>query len=399
MNSPLNKIPKCLTFLLLSIGLFCLSCGSDDSTSDIEVGLIDPELAAAVKENYADIVYASYQDSYSEAVKLKDAIEAFLSAPGVETLADAKEAWITAREPYGQTEAYRFSNGPIDDGDGPEGLLNAWPLDESWIDYVDGNEAAGFINDPTFTLSKEELENQNERGGENNISVGYHAIEFLLWGQDLTEPAENQAGLRPHTDYLTDGSGTAENQDRRSEYLMICAELLLDNHHLMLDEWDPNGTNNYRATIIGLPEEEALKNVFVGIQQMVQSELASERMNVALASRSQEDEQSCFSDNTHRDIRVNAQGVRNVYTGTYTRINGTVVSGSSLSGMVTAVDADIDANIFNAMNASATAIEATAVPFDFAVSDDTQRDIVFNAVVELQNFGDLLEDGADALDL
>lgn len=390
---------KSYHLLLLLSTSFLSSCSNDDGVSDQEKELIDSELATAVKENYAAMVYAGYQDSYIEAVVLKSAIETFISTPNEDHLTAAKTAWVIAREPYSQTEAYRFSNGPIDDSDGPEGFLNAWPLDESWIDYVEGNTEAGFINDPDFTLTKEELENQNERGGENNISIGYHAIEFLLWGQDLTDPSENQSGLRPSTDYLTDGSGTAANQSRRAEYLMICSELLLDHLQLMLDEWDPNGTNNYRTTFMSLTDREALKNVFTGIGQMTQSELASERMNVALASRNQEDEQSCFSDNTHRDIRLNALGIKNVYTGSYTRIDGSVVSGSSLSDLVKAVDVELDTEVMNAMNTAMGAIEATAIPFDLAISDDSERAIVFNAVVEIQNLGDLFEDASDALAL
>ena len=52
---------------------------------------------------------------------------------------------------YSPTEVFRFYGGPIDDDNGPEGLLNAWPLDEVFIDYVLGNPDAGIINDPLST--------------------------------------------------------------------------------------------------------------------------------------------------------------------------------------------------------------------------------------------------------
>ena len=44
-------------------------------------------------------------------------------------------------------------------------------------------------------------------------------------------------------------------------------------------------------------------------------ELAGERMNIALLTNSQEDEHSCFSDNTHRDIFLNAEGIQNAFEG------------------------------------------------------------------------------------
>ncbi|MEM1044453.1 MAG: imelysin family protein, partial [Bacteroidota bacterium] len=144
----------------------------------------DDAARAEAVSAYADIVAASYQDSYDAAVELDQAIDAFVEAPSEAGLEAAKEAWLTAREPYGQTEAYRFANGPIDDADGPEGLLNAWPLDEAYIDYVEGDSDAGIINRPEDfpTIDQQLILDLNEQGGEENVSAGYHAIEFLLWG-------------------------------------------------------------------------------------------------------------------------------------------------------------------------------------------------------------------------
>src|SRR5262249_13653052 len=143
-------------------------------------------LKQSIKENYANMVFASYEDAYNEAVKLQTAINTFVATPTATNLEACKTAWKAAREPYGQTEAYRFASGPIDAEDGPEGMLNAWPLDENYIDYVSGDAAAGIINNVTGfpTIDIALIESQNEQGGEANISAGYHAIEFLLWGQD-----------------------------------------------------------------------------------------------------------------------------------------------------------------------------------------------------------------------
>ena len=92
-------------------------------------------------------------------------MDAFLADPNETTLAAAKEAWLAAQEPYGQTEAYRFYGGPIDDADGPEPLLNAWPLDEAYVDYVEGAPEAGIINSPDSypTIDQDLLISLNER--------------------------------------------------------------------------------------------------------------------------------------------------------------------------------------------------------------------------------------------
>lgn len=159
---------------LFAIVLLSTSC-EKDATNSLE--------NTAIK-SYSEIVFATYEDSYTEAVKLQTAIKIFITTPTSGTFELAKAAWKSARIPYGQTEAFRFYGGPIDNDEGPEGLINGWPMDESFLDYVEGNLTAGLINNPTKypAITKELLESLNEKESETQIMTGYHAIEFLLWG-------------------------------------------------------------------------------------------------------------------------------------------------------------------------------------------------------------------------
>ena len=371
---------------LFSIAMF--SCSSDDDA----VTTTNTITKSAVIENYANIVYKSYQDAMDDAMDLETAISTFVTTPTDANFTAAKSAWKTARESYGPTEAFRFANGPIDDNDGPEGLLNAWPLDENYVDYVDGDANSGIINDPTTfpTIDKTTLEGLNEVGGEANISVGYHAIEFLLWGQDNTAPSAQQAGQRPYTDFV-DG-GTAANQDRRRQYLAVCADLLTDHLQLMLDEWKIGGA--YRASFLALNENTALKNMLTAIATLSKSELGGERMFVAYDNQDQEDEHSCFSDNTHRDIRLNLEGIANVYKGSYGNIDG-----PSFEDLITQSNATLGAEVSAQLAAAETAVDATANPFDFAISDATERPKVLTAINALQDLGDKFVEGGTSLGL
>ena len=201
--------------------------------------------AQAVVDHYAAGVHAAYEASLESATELDAAIDAFLADPTDETLEAAKQAWLTARDDYGLTEAFRFYGGPIDnETDGPEGLINAWPLDEAYIDYVEGDPAAGVVNDPdTYpTIDAELITSLNEQGGEANISTGWHAIEFLLWGQDLSTDGP---GERPVTDYTT-----ADNADRRGTYLAVTSDLLLEHLTGLVEAWAPDA-ENYRAEFVG----------------------------------------------------------------------------------------------------------------------------------------------------
>lgn len=198
---------------------------------------VEPKL---VVQHYATVVHANYSDVLTSAQTLQKTIAAFTSSPSAQGLEDAKKAWLAAREFYGQTEAFRFYSGPIDNESGPEGRLNAWPLDESYIDSVLGKPKAGIVNNPKVKITKANLAKLNERGGEENIAAGWHAIEFLLWGQDQSDTAPGQRSFEDYVD------GKTPNADRRRAFLTIATELLVDDLSFLVKAWQP-GANNYRA--------------------------------------------------------------------------------------------------------------------------------------------------------
>jgi putative iron-regulated protein len=346
----------------------------------------------AVLQTYAEIAYASYTDSLLLAQELQTAIDAFLEDPTEETFQAAKDAWLASNEPYGQTEVYRFYGGPIDAEDGPEGLMNAWPLDEAYVDYVEGDPDAGIINNTADypDITEALLLDLNEQGAEENIATGYHAIEFLLWGQDLSAETNGQ---RPYTDYTT-----APNAQRRATYLRIVANRLVNDLQAMVDAWEP-AMDNYRAAFVSGDPDVGLTNILTGMGVLSKSELAGERMFTAYDNQDQEDEHSCFSDNTHRDIITNAQGIANVYYGSYTRLDGTIVEGTGLDDLVALVDPELNTAMLSALEGSLAAVNTIPVPFDQAIIAPESRSLVLDAVFLLQDQGDLIAEIATALGL
>lgn len=395
---------KKLNWLLLLLTITMISCGDNDEKKEDDPTDENAVLKTAVLENYADIAYENYLDAYNEAENLNTAIKTFLADPTSTTKFEAtKKAWRAAREPYGQSEAFRFANGPIDDENGPEGWLNAWPLDEVYIDYVRDNATSGIINDSINypNITKELLVDLNEKGGDANISIGYHAIEFLLWGQDAITPTnEISAGTRPNTDYVVGAGGTANNQARRAAYLQACADLLVDHLKLVVDAWSPSRSSNYRSSFLAMDSDKNLANILTSIGVLSKAELAGERVITAYTNESQEDEHSCFSDNTHRDLRLNAQGCANVYLGTYTTVGGNVISGSSIADLVKKVDAAQAEAVQKKLDLALTDVESTGIPFDYAISQASgQRQGIFAAAVALQNLGDEFAKAGEVLGL
>ena len=194
-------------------------------------------MQSKVVEHYATLVSTTYSDALAQAKTLQGDVNSFLAEPTAERMQKARDSWTAARLPYLQTEVFRFYEGPIDDEDGPEGLLNAWPMDEAYIDYVDGSPTAGLVNNKADfpEIDAGVIESLNEKDGETNISCGYHAVEFLLGGQDFSADGP---GSRPHTDYTT-----ADNADRRGDYLRAVTDLVVEKLEGLVAEWMPGKDN------------------------------------------------------------------------------------------------------------------------------------------------------------
>jgi putative iron-regulated protein len=331
-------------------------------------------------ENYANIVSANYTDTYNTAVEMQSKINDFLAEPSAAKLQEAQNSWLHARDFYGQTEAYREANGPIDNENllGTEGQINAWPLDEAYIDYVFDPSQGGYVNngliaDGSFLITKENIAAKNEEGKDDNISTGWHAIEFLLWGQDLnyntiTHTSDNYSvsGQRTYTDYTT-----AEYSRRRGEYLTVVTDLLVADLKDLNDTWLEGGS--YRATFEALDETTALTNILNGVGFISNGEVALERLDPAI-DEGQENEHSCFSDNTTQDMWANTYGLHNIIVGSYNAENGTTVSGVSLIDIVKEVNESAAIALENATKETITKLEVLTgldKNFDEIISEET----------------------------
>lgn len=345
---------------------------------------------ATVATHYANLVHANYADTLAAAQEMQAAIASFVGAPSAEGLGAARKAWLAAREFYGQTETFRFYGGPIDDDKGPEGQINAWPLDEAYVDYVQGKPKAGLINDAKFKITKANLARFNERGGEENISSGWHAVEFLLWGQDLSETGP---GNRSFEDFV---DGKTPNADRRRQFLTVATALLVDDLGAVTKAWAP-GQKNYRARF-EKGGRESVRKIIVGMGSLSRGELAGERMEVALNSQDQEDEHSCFSDNTHRDIVTNALGMQNVWLGQYKKRDGSMLQGPGVRDLVAAKKADLAEKTTAQLAASLAAAESIPAPFDRAIGKGTAgRPAVEKTIASLVEQSRLLVESASAV--
>ncbi len=330
--------------------------------------------ADSVNQHYADIAEAVFADALATAKELQKAIDTFLDQPTEANLQAAREAWKASRVPYQQSEVYRFGNAIVDDW---EGKVNAWPLDEGLIDYVDGNSygsesdindwySANIIANPTLNIGGKQVdatsidktllaETLHEIDGvEANVATGYHAIEFLLWGQDLngTNPG---AGNRQASDFDTQNC-TNGNCDRRGAYLKAATDLLVDDLTEMANNWKQGGDARQQLSAKG--ELGGLATITTGMGSLSYGELGGERTKLGLMLHDPEEEHDCFSDNTHWSHYYDALGIRNAYLGEYSRIDGSTLSGASLSALTQAIDPALDAKMRAHLDATMDAAQA-----------------------------------------
>ena len=344
----------------------CNLLSSTDKQSESEI------TSTSVLDTYIQIAESSFQDSLSSAKSLENAVDNFLISPTEENLTQTKQAWVEARAPYQQTEVYRFGNASVDEW---EGKVNAWPLDEGLIDYVDtayGSESdenpfynANIIANPmpmiggkavdAKTINKaflsETLHEIDEV--ESNVATGYHVIEFLLWGQDLngTNPG---AGKRPATDYSL-SSCTGGNCDRRRAYLKSATALLVDDLQEMTTSWTAEG--GARAELNAKGQQGGLATILTGMGSLAYGELAGERIKLGLMLHDPEEEHDCFSDNTHWSHYYDAKGIKNVYLGEYKNSQGELTKGASLSDLVKKAQPELDAEMRTNLNSTETAMQ------------------------------------------
>ena len=392
--------------LAITVATFISSCSDDDNGSSSKV------TESQVVEAYANHVYQSYSNALNDAKSMQDAINSFINNPTEVGFENAKSSWLYARESYGLTEAFRECQGPVDFGGESwslenEGQMNAWPIDESYIDYVsDGTEAfagtnVGIIQNTSIVIKAETIKGMNEGAGADDkaISSGWHAIEFLLWGQDNTLPTENLPGQRSYLDYVNKDEFVA----RRKQYLQIATEVLIADLTDLMTTWSPNGA--YRNVYESQSNTVNLKNFLYGAWFIAGDELASERLIAPVDSTDginnsgQEDEHSCFADNTHRDVYANAKGVYDVVFGNYAGGNG-----ASFYDLVKQADASVAASLLSAGDAAMNKVNIVVdneKPFDWLITLETSANpgIIMEAVRALEDFSDAISEAASAISI
>ena len=395
LSNIMRRFTKRLISTLL-IGSIPLSADFEPFPPTPEGQPYSNEVAFQALSNYADLAWEMYSDSVREVIRFNMAVYAFRKDPGIDTFENAKRLWVEARKTYGRTEAFRFSDTPIDELE-LEILINAWPVDESYIDYTREDPNSGIVNQPDNypKINSVVLPRLNEKGGKANVSTGWHVIEFLLWGQDFNEAGP---GTRSWTDYTT-----GNNADRRMKYLVTATEILRSHLVLISDEWSPFNYDGHPGEFFLRRPSRIIRTAMRGIASLAGEEIASERLAAAQRSRYQEDEHSCFSDTTHNDLVANMEGLESVLFGKYTSSSGKVtIAEKGIIDIIASADATLAGTIRSQFYTAKEYIETIPAPFDQAIvapEESQEYQSIRKAVEALWEFVYSMSDAEEVMGL
>lgn len=356
-------------------------------------GALAPEAVEAVLEHHARLAHAAFQDCQVMAQRLQMEVEAFLARPDARMLAQVRRAWLKARPWQAQTAAL------VADGDEVArrllGRINPWPVNEQYLDHVEGDEDGGLVNDLAVPLDHDALLALHQRDGDENLTTGWHAIEFMLWGQDVRDDAP---GERSHEDFV---DGWRLHAGRRRQYLSWLSGQLVRDLEQVVRTWAPGVAGNWRDRFVG-GGEASLRLLLQTLASVSADELAAGQVEAPLNSQEQEDEQSAFADDSHVDIAFGVLGVQNVWLGRYRRLGGRLLQGPSPAALLATADPAVALKVRGQIELSLAIAQALQPPFERLVmgeDDSPGRQQLAGLLESLMRQAGDFSDAAEALGL
>ncbi|MCG8414936.1 MAG: hypothetical protein MI746_12020 [Pseudomonadales bacterium] len=270
-------------------------------------------ILVSLLENYFFQIDSDYSAVAESLATLQSDIESFLSSPSESTLVSARTSWIAANSQYELTSAHRY----FADAVLPEDLsleffqvqyqINHWPILPGYLDYVDGYPNSGIVNDMTVSLDSANLRQQHGAFDINETSIGFHVIEFLLWGENLggDDP-------RPYTDFLpqtelsaqqrSDGMEVSQlSNNRRRLYLQTSAQVLRDDFQTFMSLW-AEGSSALRTELAAESGTGLLLNVLDGLTGLLTEELLVRSLYPMLNGDFNESLPSAFSKSSQNAV-------------------------------------------------------------------------------------------------
>jgi putative iron-regulated protein len=307
------------------------------------------ELSSTLNEQLDEAAFAAFTQASQSSTALLEETRQFLDSPNATTLATLRAHWRQAYSDFLKTRFFGFL--PISDppdwqrqhigNRGTLALLDTWPIEGGYIDYLPEYPYSGIVNDLTLELSADSLLSQHGLSDVSSASLGFHPMEFLLWGADgqrsasdylplnnatpgfegstdeppmSTDTADtdnsndqdsgdenNEGAASEFSDNESDGllAIPVQNNLRRRQYLLLVAEHINEHIHRLQRRWEPG--NGYYSTLISRSKPgQTLSAGLMAAQKLLNDELISKRLVLPSSE---------FSTSSRQDLHTLVQGL------------------------------------------------------------------------------------------
>ena len=150
---------------------------------------------------------------YQEIDLLNESIALFLSEPTEENRAALGDSWARSHgalvksgtQPLSDELSAKHSSSLLYHAD-------AWPIQPGYIDAIDGYPNSGIVNDITVSLSVESLRLQHGFSDADEIILGFHPLEYLIFAKTAIDYQLPEHKQQPDKTKISKAKGTGDEQ-------------------------------------------------------------------------------------------------------------------------------------------------------------------------------------------
>jgi uncharacterized iron-regulated protein len=294
-------------------------------TLDIETSIVVKQLISA----YMARIESDFTDLQSELVSLQQKVETLIDSPSPSTLVSARVSWSSAHQSYQHSNLHFYFTSYISPESQSDNLykltyqMDHWPILPGYIDSVDGYESGGIVHDVNVELSPSSLRQQHGLFDATEATLGFHVMEFLLWGQsDLDSPGrqlEDFVRVNQLTEIQRD-SGMEISQvgnNRRRELLRLTSKILIEDFDASFEIWN-TVSSDFLKSVEDRNSAALLNLLLESVTAMLMEELLTRSLYPLLNGEIESALQSPYSQTSEITVATQLQSIEQLFLETPT---------------------------------------------------------------------------------
>ena len=355
---------------LLAVTVFS-ACGSEneplDQPSPPAIAVNNPRIASVdliliepihdVLRAYLQQIETDYDAVADNLDSLRSEILAFLEEPSTTSMNNVRSAWLLSHSAYELTTLHRYfavlilNEAEILSLFSLQYRMNHWPILPGYIDYVAGFTDTGIVQDITVALNIPTLQEQHGIFGLSEVSLGFHVIEFLLWGENPDQiTPRSAADYRPVT-RLTPAQAESGleldllSNNRRRQLLLLNTQSLIDDFYTSQALWLA-GRDRFVNTLSGYGSGELLVLLIEAMTGMLTEEMLVRSLYPLLNGEYIDSIQSPFSHSTQNAVSAQLTSIEQLLLDTDS------TQGLSLDSILISLSSDFEELFYQNFDAS-----------------------------------------------